>query len=94
MSKSFNIEASNSQMRYLMITKSEARIEMITLELIFSIVLCSVYVLIETVRNGMAKKRWVMAGLILGPMILPMFQISKKMALRKAIGYENSYLGA
>lgn len=68
--------------------------KMITLGLIVSFVLCSLYVCIEAVRNGMAKKRWLMAGLIMGPMMLPMFQISKKMALRKASGFENSFFQA
>lgn len=67
---------------------------MIIIGLIISAALCSLYALIETVRNGMAKKRWVMAGLVFGPMMLPMFQISKKMTLRKSIGFENSYWSA
>lgn len=52
------------------------------------------YIFVESVRNGMAKKRWVTAGFMLGPMILPMFQISKKMALRKSIGFNNRYMFA
>lgn len=67
---------------------------MMTFLMISSFILCSAYFFVETVRNGMAKKRWVMAGIIFGPMILPMFQISKKLALRKAAGFNNSYLGA
>lgn len=55
---------------------------MITFGLMISFVFCGLYTLIETVRNGMAKKRWVIAGLIFGPMMLPMFQISKKMRLK------------
>lgn len=67
---------------------------MITLGVITSFILCTFYLLVETVRNGMAKKRWVTVGIILGPMALPMFQISKKMALRKAIGYNSAYFNA
>lgn len=67
---------------------------MITFGVITSFILCTVYFLVETVRNGMAKKRWVTVGIVLGPMALPMFQISKKMALRKVIGYDSIFFNA
>jgi len=67
---------------------------MFTFILIGSFILCSAYFFVETVRNGMAKKRWVVAGIVFGPMILPMFQISKQIALRKASGFNNSYFAA
>lgn len=65
---------------------------MVILGLILSFALCTVYYYIETVRHGMAKKRWVMAALCLGPMTLPMFEISKHLAVRKASGFNNVYI--
>lgn len=66
----------------------------ILLSFIVSVLASTVYYLIETTRNGMAKKRWLTAGFILGPIALPMFQISKKLALRKVAGYNSVYLKA
>lgn len=67
---------------------------MMTFGLILSFILCAGYFFVETVRNGMAKKRWVVAGMFLGPMMLPMFAISKQIALRKATGFNNIYFRA
>lgn len=67
---------------------------MITMGIIISFILCTIYYFVETVRNGMGKKRWITAGIVLGPMALPMFQISKKINLRKATGYNSVYLRA
>ncbi|MFW8589220.1 hypothetical protein ACOI22_00265 [Glaciecola sp. 2405UD65-10] len=60
---------------------------MMTFLIIASFILCAAYFFVETVRNGMAKKRWVMAGILLGPMMLPMFHISKQVARRKSSGF-------
>lgn len=62
---------------------------MIIVGICLSFALCTWYYLVEAVRNSMGKKRWVTLGLIMGPMSLPMFQISKKMALRKVRGYHS-----
>jgi hypothetical protein len=67
---------------------------MIVFGLIISFIFCTVYFLVEAVRNGMAKKRWVTVGIVLGPMALPMFQVSKKMAIRKIIGYDSVFFSA
>lgn len=67
---------------------------MITIGILLSFIVSTVYYLIETARNGMAKKRWLTAGFIFGPIALPMFQISKKLALRKVAGYNSVYLQA
>jgi hypothetical protein len=65
---------------------------MITLGIVLSFILTTFYYLVEVTRNGMAKKRWITAGVFLGPMALPMFIMSKKMAIRKVVGYNSSYL--
>ncbi|MGB3727173.1 MAG: hypothetical protein WA981_15595 [Glaciecola sp.] len=67
---------------------------MITLGLIISFVLCAGYFFVESVRNGMAKKRWVMAGILFGPMMLPMFAMSKHLAWRRATGFNNVFFRA
>lgn len=67
---------------------------MITIGIIMSFILCTIYYFVETVRNGMGKKRWITAGIVLGPMALPMFQISKKMNLRKVTGFHSVYMNA
>jgi len=65
---------------------------MLILVMALSFVLCTWYYLLESVRNAMGKKRWVTAGLLFGPMSLPMFYISKKMNLRKVSGYHLSLI--
>lgn len=67
---------------------------MITLGILLSFVISTTYYFVETARNGMAKKRWLTAGVVLGPLALPMFQISKKLALRKVAGYNSVYINA
>ena len=66
----------------------------ILLSFILSVLASTAYYLIETARNGMAKKRWLTAGFILGPIALPMFHMSKKLAIRKVAGYNSAYLKA
>jgi len=48
------------------------------------VVFCSaVYIAIEAMKNGMSKKVWFVAGMCFGPIILPMFNVKRKMALLK-----------
>ncbi|MBU2917790.1 hypothetical protein KO505_07420 [Psychrosphaera sp. F3M07] len=52
--------------------------------LIMLIVLCfSVYVAIEAMKHGMSEKSWFIAGMCFGPIIWPMFNAKRKMALLK-----------
>jgi hypothetical protein len=67
---------------------------MILFGIFLSFVITTFYYLVEATRNGMAKKRWVTAGIVLGPLAFPMFCMSKKMAIRKVRGYHCSFLRA
>lgn len=55
---------------------------LIVLLLVF--VFCfSVYLAIEAMKVGMCERRWFVAGMCLGPLIWPMFNIKKQMHFRK-----------
>ncbi|WP_299266651.1 hypothetical protein [uncultured Psychrosphaera sp.] len=43
----------------------------------------AVYVAIEAMKNGMSEKNWFIAGMCFGPIIWPMFNVKRKMALLK-----------
>ena len=63
--------------------------------LIVLIVFCSaVFVAIEAMKNGMSKKVWFVAGMCLGPVILPMFNVKRKMALLKGTDRESVLFNA
>jgi hypothetical protein len=46
----------------------------------------SVSVYIAALRSGMAAKRWALAALCLGPIVLPLFHNHKRLTLRRALG--------
>lgn len=60
--------------------------------IVVSFLVSSIYYYVEAVKNAMGKKRWLIGGMIMGPMLLPMFMISKTVQLRKVIGYDSCYL--
>lgn len=49
---------------------------------------------VNAIKSGVPAKRWAFGGLLVGPVLLPMFSISKHIAWRKAVGYGNVTLGA
>lgn len=52
--------------------------------LIMIMVFCfAVFVAIEAMKNGMSEKSWFIAGMCFGPIIWPMFNVKRKMALLK-----------
>lgn len=53
-------------------------------------VISSLLFYVESFKSGLSAKKWALAGFFLGPMILPLFTISRRVALRQAIGFENS----
>ncbi|MFC4698844.1 hypothetical protein ACFO4O_01545 [Glaciecola siphonariae] len=67
---------------------------MFTILLVLSFALSMVYMYIEAVIYGLEKRKWALAAIVLGPMLLPMFQITKRMALRKVAGFDSVYLDA
>lgn len=52
------------------------------------------YFYIEATKSGIPAKRWAFGGLIVGPVLLPLFNISKHIAWRKAVGFGNVTLRA
>ncbi|MFT7260998.1 MAG: hypothetical protein ACI9MS_002870 [Glaciecola sp.] len=65
---------------------------LVGLIIVISFVASSIYYYVEAVKNAMDKKRWLIGGMIMGPMLLPMFIISKTVQLRKITGYDSCYL--
>ncbi|WP_411695411.1 hypothetical protein [Glaciecola sp.] len=60
--------------------------------IVISFLVSSLYYYVEAVKNAMGKKRWLVGGMIMGPMLLPMFNISKTVQRRKATGFDSCYL--
>jgi hypothetical protein len=65
---------------------------MVGLLIVISFLASSLYYYVEAVKNAMGKKRWFVGGIIMGPMLFPMFNISKTVHLRKSSGFHNCYL--
>lgn len=61
------------------------------LVILVSLLTC-VYCYIEAIKWAMNAKRWALAGLILGPFLLPMFGIAKHVHWRRAVGFNNLFI--
>ncbi|GAC15256.1 hypothetical protein [Aliiglaciecola lipolytica] len=59
---------------------------------LLSCLVFSVYYYVEAFKSALPAKKWAVAGLFLGPMVLPMFSISQRVALRQARGFNNSFI--
>ncbi|GAB3032320.1 hypothetical protein [Bowmanella dokdonensis] len=62
-----------------------------------ALILCllsGIFYYVEAFRTGLSAKRWGLAGLLMGPLLLPLFNIKQHMALRKARGFGSVYLNA
>jgi hypothetical protein len=57
--------------------------------LIFLAFICSVFYFVEAKLHAMPAKRWAFIGICLGPMALPLFSVSKNVAMRKASGFNS-----
>ena len=42
---------------------------------------------ISALTAGLNAKRWALGGLFFGPLLLPMFSISRHIAWRRSVGY-------
>lgn len=51
--------------------------------------ICSMFYFVEAKLNAMPAKRWAFIGICLGPIALPLFSVSKNVAIRKAIGFNS-----
>ena len=67
---------------------------MLVIIMTIAFVLSAAYFYVESVIYGMKKKRWLLGGIVMGPFLLPMFQISKHMAMRKAMGFNSAFMSA
>ncbi len=47
----------------------------------------SAYYYVESFKSGLSAKKWALAGVFLGPTILPMFNITRRVKLRHAQGF-------
>lgn len=52
------------------------------------------YFYVEATKAGMKRKNWALGGLILGPMLFPLFNIHRFILVKQAIGRENVWLNA
>ncbi len=57
-------------------------------------VVSSLFFYVEAFKSGMKAKLWALAGFFIGPFLMPMFTISRHVAMRKATGFNNLYLRA
>lgn len=61
------------------------------LVLLVSFLLFASYYFVESMKFGLKARSWFLVGCAIGPMALPMFHISKHMALRKSCGFNRVY---
>jgi len=64
------------------------------LSLVLVCMIFSAYFYVEAFKWGMNARRWAAAGLLLGPVVLPMFSISRHIHWRNAVGYNNLFIAA
>ncbi|MFT4941119.1 MAG: hypothetical protein ACI88A_004182 [Paraglaciecola sp.] len=54
----------------------------------------STYYYVQSFKTGLAAKKWALAGLFLGPALLPLFIMQKRLALRQAYGFNCTFFHA
>ncbi|MEW9798125.1 hypothetical protein [Alteromonas sp. CYL-A6] len=62
--------------------------------LVFCAFLSSVYYYVEAFRWGMNARMWALAGLLMGPFLLPLFSIQRHVQWRRAAGFNNLVIQA
>ena len=65
---------------------------MLGLLIVISFLASSFYYYVEAIKNAMGRKRWLVGGMLMGPMLLPMFTISKQVQRRNVSGFNSCYL--
>ncbi|GLX86682.1 hypothetical protein tloyanaT_29350 [Thalassotalea loyana] len=53
---------------------------------VFVSILSACFFYVQAVCNGLGKKRWAFAGLVFGPLLLPMFNMQKRMKVYRQYG--------
>lgn len=67
---------------------------LVTFLVVISFLASSIYLYVEAIKNAMGKKRWLVGGILMGPMLLPMFKISRTVQHRKHVGFDVCYLNS
>ncbi|WP_438863428.1 hypothetical protein [Neptunicella sp.] len=62
--------------------------------ILITVSLSSLFYYVQAFKYGLSAKKWALAGLLAGPMLLPIFTAKKRMALRKTIGFNSIFLSA
>jgi len=50
--------------------------------------LFSLYFYCKALTNGLGRKRWAFAGFVFGPLVIPAFNMSKRMKCNKLFGLD------
>ncbi len=64
------------------------------LTLVVLSIISGVWFYVEAIKSGLNPKSWGLAGLAMGPAVLPLFAISRHVRLRKDMGFNNLYFRA
>ncbi|WP_199608833.1 hypothetical protein [Flocculibacter collagenilyticus] len=54
---------------------------------VLALLLSSLYFYVQAFKSGLCQKKWAIAGLVFGPILLPMFSIKKQVHFRKSVGF-------
>lgn len=49
-------------------------------------IFCGVFFYCQAMRSGLGRKRWAFAGLLMGPLVWPMFNMKKRMQVNRLFG--------
>lgn len=52
------------------------------------------YFFVEATKAGMKRKNWALGGLVMGPMLVPLFTIHRFIHIQKASGRQAVYFNA
>jgi len=67
----------------------DCRRETTVIAYLFCSILCSGLYYVQAYKSGLRAKNWAAAGLVLGPMVLPLFKAQQRMALLKSRGLQS-----
>lgn len=60
--------------------------------LFFSVVIsviCALFFYVQATMSGLGRKRWALAGMLIGPFAWPMFNMKKRMLMNHFISYNS-----
>ncbi|MBC3766726.1 hypothetical protein [Neptunicella marina] len=62
--------------------------------ILISVLVSALYYYVQAFKYGLSARKWAIAGLLGGPMLFPIFNAKKRMALRRASGFRSTYFQA